>query len=591
MFGRNFEINLNYYRSYLDIMKKGWLNILLTFIIPSLVLAQSNPIQKTFLRYSDLEGTLVGLAPQIQVADIDDDLINEIMILVSDTLFILNEDTIQKFYAFDPLQTIKPDFWSLLHCTGQPSNKRLCSIGFYDIDLYWSEYDLANGNWAYGNLDYDQFQGLSTDPEGNIWMTVFEPFDPAPKILKMTNLQSTPITVAYIGEGDTSIQFNGGYLGYTPIFISANGQYISVIQTGDNIFTSGNPGGVYHFYSSDYGSTWQGDIIARGSLSDPVFGQVINRNLAPYFVQITSYSGGIDNSGILHFAIMGFGLTVENSDTTELSTILYWNNREKVWIAITDPRYEKDRDSEGNFLWQYFPGVALGQSLPSLSLSDDGSVILVSWTAPEFIGEPGASAYNIYPGDGGTYSTPIYFTDVLANVSFDGGITWEAENLFSLENQQNSSEGYLNLNQKLNLDRNINLKADYYYLIDVVPGWYGWLQNSQSDSNKWYYNSYSIILTHEMHDIAHLEEFKLEQNYPNPFNPNTKIIYQIKERTQVELKIFDILGREVETLVNEEKPAGSYEITWYAEQLPSGVYFYQLKAGEYINTKKMILLR
>jgi photosystem II stability/assembly factor-like uncharacterized protein len=83
----------------------------------------------------------------------------------------------------------------------------------------------------------------------------------------------------------------------------------------------------------------------------------------------------------------------------------------------------------------------------------------------------------------------------------------------------------------------------------------------------------------------------LLQNYPNPFNPNTKIKYSLPQTSQVQIKAFDVLGNEIETLVNEEKPVGTYELTWNAEGLPSGVYFYQLKAGEYINTKKMILIK
>jgi photosystem II stability/assembly factor-like uncharacterized protein len=93
-------------------------------------------------------------------------------------------------------------------------------------------------------------------------------------------------------------------------------------------------------------------------------------------------------------------------------------------------------------------------------------------------------------------------------------------------------------------------------------------------------------------------EFLLSNNYPNPFNPSTKIKYQIpaslnpsKGGTLVILKVYDILGKEIETLVNEEKPVGTYEVNWYAKQLPSGVYFYQLKAGEFLQTKKMLLIK
>jgi hypothetical protein len=86
-------------------------------------------------------------------------------------------------------------------------------------------------------------------------------------------------------------------------------------------------------------------------------------------------------------------------------------------------------------------------------------------------------------------------------------------------------------------------------------------------------------------------EFILEQNFPNPFNPTTTINYSVPQTSQVQIKIFDVLGDEIETLVNEEKAAGTYEVTWYAENLPSGVYFYQLRAGSFVETKKMLLLK
>ena len=88
-----------------------------------------------------------------------------------------------------------------------------------------------------------------------------------------------------------------------------------------------------------------------------------------------------------------------------------------------------------------------------------------------------------------------------------------------------------------------------------------------------------------------VEKYILRQNYPNPFNPSTKIKYSIPQLSDVVIKVFDILGNEIETLVNEEKRAGTYEITWYAENIPSGVYFYQLKAGSFVETKKITLMK
>jgi len=76
--------------------------------------------------------------------------------------------------------------------------------------------------------------------------------------------------------------------------------------------------------------------------------------------------------------------------------------------------------------------------------------------------------------------------------------------------------------------------------------------------------------------------YSLLQNYPNPFNPITTIRYQIPELSFVTLKVFDVLGGEIATLVNEEKPAGEYEVDFDATGLPSEIYFYKLKAGSFM---------
>ena len=88
-----------------------------------------------------------------------------------------------------------------------------------------------------------------------------------------------------------------------------------------------------------------------------------------------------------------------------------------------------------------------------------------------------------------------------------------------------------------------------------------------------------------------ITDFSLFQNYPNPFNPSTSIQYAVSNRQFVSLKIYDVLGKELATLVNEEKPAGNYEVNFNASSLSSGVYFYTLRAGSFVQTKKMLLVR
>jgi len=86
-------------------------------------------------------------------------------------------------------------------------------------------------------------------------------------------------------------------------------------------------------------------------------------------------------------------------------------------------------------------------------------------------------------------------------------------------------------------------------------------------------------------------EFALNQNYPNPFNPSTKIKYGILELSFVTLKVYDVLGNKVATLVNEEKPAGNYKVEFEATALPTGIYFYRIQAGNFVEIKKMVLMK
>ncbi len=85
--------------------------------------------------------------------------------------------------------------------------------------------------------------------------------------------------------------------------------------------------------------------------------------------------------------------------------------------------------------------------------------------------------------------------------------------------------------------------------------------------------------------------FGLAQNYPNPFNPSTVISYQLPLNSMVTLKVYDVLGREIKTIVNERQSVGSHNVTFNIGDLPTGVYLYRLQAGTYSETKKLLLLK
>ena len=99
---------------------------------------------------------------------------------------------------------------------------------------------------------------------------------------------------------------------------------------------------------------------------------------------------------------------------------------------------------------------------------------------------------------------------------------------------------------------------------------------------------YSNIINSE---ITTLSDYKLDQNYPNPWNPSTTIHYQVPSNTKVEIKLYNPIGREVETLVNGLQTAGEHEITLNGINLSSGVYYYQMKAGSFVATRKLVFLK
>jgi hypothetical protein len=86
-------------------------------------------------------------------------------------------------------------------------------------------------------------------------------------------------------------------------------------------------------------------------------------------------------------------------------------------------------------------------------------------------------------------------------------------------------------------------------------------------------------------------QFELHQNYPNPFNPTTQIEYLLKKTSPIILKIYDISGSEIKTLVNQNQTAGKYSISFNASNLSSGIYIYMLQAGQFSQSRKMLLLR
>jgi hypothetical protein len=130
---------------------------------------------------------------------------------------------------------------------------------------------------------------------------------------------------------------------------------------------------------------------------------------------------------------------------------------------------------------------------------------------------------------------------------------------------------------------NLNNSESYWWRVKAYNA-IGWGEFSEV-------TMFTVNITSVEEDNQLPTVFSLQQNYPNPFNPMTTIKYEIPELSFVTIKIYDVLGNEIASLVNEEKPVGTYEVEFDATNLPSGIYFYQLSAGDFISTKKMILIK
>lgn len=118
--------------------------------------------------------------------------------------------------------------------------------------------------------------------------------------------------------------------------------------------------------------------------------------------------------------------------------------------------------------------------------------------------------------------------------------------------------------------------------------------NGGNDGDQWNFASNKIINVVQptgVEDQISVNSFELSQNFPNPFNPSTRIQYQVSSNTQVLLQVYDALGNQVATLVDESEKAGNHSVNFDASGLSSGIYYYKLNSGNFSSTKKMILLR
>jgi len=423
-----------------------------------------------------------------------------------------------------------------------------------------------------GNIGRDQFQFFLTTDAG----------------ISFTNYDSisaySPSPIFWLnpgGNGSVEVGMskspNEQYFGYFGAATGAGHVYDPVSQdSADN---------VWMLYSNDGGSSWLAGSIGFDGVINKVAGYH-TPNFAPLFENFSQLDAAVDNNGVWHFVANGYGLVFNAAGDSAIANsfpILYWNSVSGQWISISDPAVDTVQA-----LGTHYPTNSIGQAYPSVSLSEDGQVVYVVWTGPQFTA---GGELDTLDGGGGV----VYFwRDLYHAYSLDGGTTWTYGGVLAGAGEPLLSEAFGHAGQHLQTlptRSGATYRAHIVYLADLNTGVSLFGGGGPATDNPILYLIYDIKTTSVGDDDNLVNSFDLGQNYPNPFNPNTLINYTLAEKSDVTLKVYDVLGKEVATLVNTVKDAGSHEVKFDASSLSSGLYIYTIQAGSFTASKKMTLLK
>jgi len=294
----------------------------------------------------------------------------------------------------------------------------------------------------------------------------------------------------------------------------------------------------YQLWKSD--GTNAGTVLVKGNIysSPPAPDWFTNVNGTLFFSALTGANGA----------------ELWKSDGTTAGTVLVGDNL----AAASSPTFLTNVN--GTVFFQRYVDASIGYELWKSDGTDAGTVMVkdiyagAGSSGPTYLANVNNTLF-FWANDGTTFGTELWKSDgtapgtVMVQDFYPGG---GSSNPFPLANVNGT------------------------WFFDAYPGLWKLVAGSTGVGNP---------------DGSSPSIFRLNQNYPNPFNPSTTISYQLPIAGQASLKVFDVLGNEVALLINEEKPAGSYEVNFNASKLSSGFYFYKLQAGSFVETKKMILLK
>ncbi len=362
---------------------------------------------------------------------------------------------------------------------------------------------------------------------------------------------------------------------------SKNEKNILIIGTseGDGHVYSGiaenRADNLWIMYSTDYGNSWSAERIAADGVPNLVTNYHTN-NFAPLFENFGQVDGAIDDSASINVAANGYGVIVEGTPPYKFQfPMLYWNSIARNWKSISSIEIDTLQT-----IADYYPGFLIGQSFPSIVSTPVSSIynfwnVVVCWTAPKL---------DSSNPSGLALSNGFYKTDVV--YAYPEPVEeWSRMNLSAYDLVENAIYA--------------TIGPDYFgfdpfeiplvYMEDLEAG-IGALGQGNPTLNP--IKVTTLLFGFASNDDIYSDmDFYLSQNYPNPFNPTTVISWQSPVSTHQTLKVYDILGNEIATLVDEYREAGKYNVEFDASSLASGVYIYKLTAGTFRASKKMMVIK
>jgi photosystem II stability/assembly factor-like uncharacterized protein len=353
----------------------------------------------------------------------------------------------------------------------------------------------------------------------------------------------------------------------------SNNYYAGVyMQNANNIYlTQGYYGGISGYgeilHSTNGGNNWTLQLLTQSDMISIAF---INAN--------TGFAVGNGNSSIgdsLYKTTNGSSWTAVNVGYIGFMTYIYFYNASTGFICSNNSGNIL-RTSNGGVNWSVVATSTVENRVNQILMVDANTCYGVTDNETFLKSTNGGLNWTSQSFGNSVDGISIGFTSASTGFMVTGK---ESTSNYKITKTTNAGSNWTTV---------LSGTSKLYWAIGFVNSSTGWIVGSSGSILKttngggvWVQNI----------STAMPDKYDLYQNYPNPFNPTTNIKYQITNNGFVNLKVFDINGKEVSTLVNEKQNAGTYEATFDASELSSGIYFYQLTAGNYIKTMKMVLVK